>query len=84
MNYREKNSYQLYFPVVPRGMGGYAIMDKVTKESGHMHSYNEPIAFSTKDTLTAPKIDHVYIHPNDHPVLEYVTINGNLAIEGTV
>lgn len=67
--------------VTVTGLGGYAITDKVTLESGRVQSYDEPVAFCAKDAATAPEIDRIYIHPEHHPVLEHVTINQESALE---
>ena len=47
------------------GLGGYAITDKVTGDSGHVQSYDDDVAL----TQPGQELDCVYIHPEDHPVL---------------
>jgi len=52
------------------GLGGYAITDKVTGESGHIQSYDqdEDVALAGQGTGTE-ETDRVYIHPDDHPTI---------------
>ena len=58
------------------GLGGYSITDKVTLESGTVQSYDEPVAFTA-----GPEVDRIYLHPDDHPVVEHVTLNDTMTIE---
>ena len=80
--------YHSYFAVDAKvgveitGLGGYSISDRVKPdESGKVQSYDNPIVIVSKDPATAPEVDRTYIHPDDHPVMEHVTINKTLAIE---
>lgn len=45
------------------GLGGYAITDKITNDSGHVQSYDESIGMGVE-------VDRVFIHPDDHPELK--------------
>jgi glucose-6-phosphate 1-epimerase len=47
------------------GLGGYAITDKVSGDSGHVQSYDE-------DVTIQGEVDCVFIHPEDHPTLHAI------------
>ena len=58
------------------GLGGYAITDKVSGDSGHLQSYDD-------DVVIQGETDRVYIHPDDHPVVhvDLKTPTGKIRIE---
>ena len=51
------------------GLGGYAITDKVSGDSGHVQSYDEDVEL---ETARGGEVDRVYIHPDDHPTIHAV------------
>lgn len=54
------------------GLGGYAITDKVTGDSGHVQSYDDPVVLQGE-------VDRIYIHPEDHPVVHAKIATGTTA-----
>jgi glucose-6-phosphate 1-epimerase len=58
-----------------KGLGGYAITDKVSGDSGHVQSYDDPVVVPANGTT---ELDQVFIHPDHHP-----TIHANIAVGPT-
>ena len=54
------------------GLGGYAITDKVSGDSGHVQSYDEDVTLTEK----TGELDCVFIHPDDHPTLHAIVNTG--------
>uniref|UniRef100_A0A7S3DQB3 glucose-6-phosphate 1-epimerase n=1 Tax=Entomoneis paludosa TaxID=265537 RepID=A0A7S3DQB3_9STRA len=58
-----------------QGLGGYAITDKVSGDSGHVQSYEEPV------TIAGKEVDAVYVHPDDHPTLHATVAPTRVRVE---
>jgi len=61
-----------------RGLGGYSVTDKVTGESGKVQSYDDDVVLAG---FAKEETDRVYIHPDDHPTLHAVVVDGKVRIE---
>ena len=56
------------------GLGGYAITDKVSGDSGHVQSYDD-------DIVIDGEVDAVYIHPDNHPTIHAKVFPNGVRIE---